>query len=109
MHGTRLRSEFWILATVRRYNQSGIPAVVVRRGDDVAGDILVKMNCLENGCTVFTQTRSGTGELVWLEATGAAPVPEPDADAYIARRVQRDPDIWVLEVEDRQGRILFRN
>ena len=32
------------------------------------------------------------------------PVPEADAEAYLAREIRFDSDIWIVEVEDRAGR-----
>ena len=32
------------------------------------------------------------------------PAPEADIEARIARELNFDPDVWVIEVEDREGR-----
>ena len=103
----RLKTRFQIQAAVRLATAQNIPVVVVRRGDEDAGVILLKLNRRDLGFEVLAQTRSGGGDLVWQRVTGAVPVPESDADAYIERAVKRDPDLWVVEIEDREARPLF--
>jgi hypothetical protein len=103
----RLKTGLVVQAALYLSTQRAIPMTVVRRGDADAGAILVKLNQLEQGFTVLAQTRTIDGELVWMRATGAEPVDEPAADAYIERQVKRDPDLWVVEIEDRAGRAVF--
>ncbi len=103
----RLKTKMQVMAAVRLCTVRAIPIAIARRGDEDAGTILIKLNRLEHGVTVLAQTRLPQGELAWLRATGEAPVDEAAADAYIARQVQRDPDLWVIEIEDREGRPVF--
>ena len=100
----RLKSEIWAMALIRRCAAVDVPAVLVRRGDASAGVVLVKVNRLGAGCTVYSPTTQGDGSRAWLAATGADPVEETEADAYIERQVGYDPDLWVIEIEDREGR-----
>jgi hypothetical protein len=107
MSEARLKSNLVVQAAVRLCTVRAVPVAVTRRGDADAGSIVVKLNRLEHGCTVLVQTRGPDGAQAWLRATGEAPVPEETADAYIARQVKRDPDLWVVEIEDRDGRPAF--
>ena len=104
MTEAKLRTDIWIAAQVRLCDLAFIPCVVSRRGDPIAGAVLLKLNNLGSGCVVFSQTRDMEGALTWLRSTGKDPVPETDADQYIARQAKYDPDIWVIEIEDKDGR-----
>jgi hypothetical protein len=98
-----LTTSVWVSAQVRLCDRAFIPATVVRRGNDEAGTVLIKLNRFAAGVTVFAQATSLDGELAWSRGTGPAPVSEAEADAYIERQVKYDPDVWVLEIEDRKG------
>lgn len=100
----RLKAGIWVRAHIRRCEVAGVPAFVVAKGDETAGTVLVKVNRLGGGCEVFTPRTGLDGERRWLAGTGPAPVAETEADAYIARQRGYDPDLWVIEIEDRTGR-----
>lgn len=107
MSTPRLQTALWVQAHVRRADLAGIAMVVLRKGDAEGGSVLVKLNHRDAGCTVLSQSRTPEGELVFMRGTGAEPVPEEEADAYIARQLRYDPDLWVLEIDDRDGRHPF--
>jgi GMP synthase (glutamine-hydrolysing) len=96
------------MAAIRLTQTWGVNATIVRKGDEDAGAILLKLNLLGPGFRVLTQVRSVEGKLGWMVGTGEEPVEEAAADAYIARQIDRDWDIWVVEIEDRAGRNPFQ-
>ena len=100
----RLRSDIWVAAYVRRCSVQGAAAFVVRRGSSEAGSILIKVNGLDGLGTIYSRAVLPDGEGGWLRSTGSDPVSDRDCEAAIARAAARDPDLWVVEVEDRQHR-----
>lgn len=102
---SRLTASFWVSAYRKRLELQDIPCFVVRHGDDTGGAVLVKLNTLDGQARVFQRSFDlMTGERAWVVLTEGA---EAECDAAIARQRGFDPDLWVLEVEDRQGRHLL--
>lgn len=102
---TRLSTRFWIDAYRRRLALRDIPAFVTAHGDDRAGAVLVKLATLDGQARAFTRGFDlMTGARQWTELAAG---PEAEVDAAIARQRGFDPDLWVIEVEDRQGRHLL--
>jgi hypothetical protein len=98
-----LQSELWIGALIRRAEAGGAHAAVLRRGDARAGAVLVKLiNRREGWARLFAEAVQGDGEAAWMEPVGAHT--EPELDAYAERAALRDPDLWIVEIDDPRGR-----
>ncbi|MXX87681.1 MAG: DUF1491 family protein [Boseongicola sp. SB0677_bin_26] len=99
---TRLTSEIWIAAYLTRLRLAAIPAFIVRKGDATAGAVLVKLNTLDGSATCYQRSFDlVSGERQWVVLADG---PEAEVDRKVARQREFDPDIWVIEVEDRTGR-----
>ena len=97
-----LASELWVSALLKRASLGGAFPVVVRRGDATAGAVLVKIVDSRAGTARLYAEASRDGAPVWMQPRPDAR--EPDLDAYAERQARIDPDIWVIEIEDRDGR-----
>jgi len=101
----RLTARFWVDAYLARLSVYDIPAFVVAHGDDTGGAVLVKLATLDGQAVVFQRSFDlMSGERQWVELSKGE---ERDVDAAITRQRGFDPDLWVIEVEDRQGRHLL--
>ncbi len=94
----RVKAEFWVQMALRRGAAAGRPGALLRRGDHDAGGILLVLRGRDGLC-VLSQIRAADGTSAWLRATGPDAVAESAADAYVARQVAFDPDLWVVEFE----------
>jgi hypothetical protein len=98
-----LSTDIWVGALIRRAEIGGGFAVVARKGDPRAGAVLVKvLNRTDGTARLLAEATRGDGERIWMQP--AASDQEPDLDRYIERAIRIDPDIWVVEIEDRHGR-----
>ncbi len=94
----RLKSGFVVAAALRQADLAGCPGVIVRRGDDDAGGIVVILHGRTGGI-VLSQSRDLAGDLVWMRVAGSESLPDHEVDLYVGRQVERDPDLWVIEFE----------
>lgn len=106
----RLKSAIWVAAYVRRCNGEGAFAAVRRRGAEEAGAIFVKLNRLDGTAQLFGPAPQSAFEeahptdRVFSPCLTEQPASEAKVEERIAREIRFDPDIWVVEVEDRAGR-----
>lgn len=97
----RLPVHLWIDAQLRPLNDLGVFYYIHKRGEKNSGIILLKINRLDGFCKLLIQQRDFEGKLGWMNALQVEIVEESKADAYIQRSSLRDPDLWVIEIEDR--------
>jgi hypothetical protein len=113
----RLKSGIWVAAYVRRCTVEGVFAAVRRRGAEEAGAIFIKINRLDGTGvlygpapqTVFDEARPADRMFVAAIAGRGTPVPETDIETRLTKEVRFDPDLWIIEVEDRAGRSFLDN
>ena len=105
----RLKSSIWVAAYIRRCNAENAFAAVRRRGAEEAGAIYVKVALLDGTAWLYGPAPQSTYgvdspmDRAFLPLA-AAPEPEEKVEARIAREISFDPDVWVVEIEDRSGR-----
>jgi hypothetical protein len=106
----RLKSALWVAAYLRRCQVEGIYAVVRRRGAEEAGAIFVRISRLDGTSDLFGPAPQSAfdaapvGERAFSASLPEQPAADAAVEAYLAREMKFDPDIWILEVEDRAGR-----
>ena len=97
----RLTSSFWVQAYIKKLNLQGVPAFVVSHGDDTAGAIIVKVNKLNGDAVLFERSFSLDKNLnQWSKFESGD---EKELDELLSRQLSRDRDLWIVEIESREG------
>jgi hypothetical protein len=106
----RLKTALWVAAYLRRCHVEGVFAVVRRRGSEEAGAVFVRVSKLDGTSDLFGPAPQSAFDAAEGAARAFAPslstpsAADADVEAYLARQLKFDPDIWIVEVEDRAGR-----
>ncbi len=103
----RLKSEIWVKAYVRRSASGGRQAYIVRHGDDDAGAIYIRINRLDGTSLLFGPAPASLSGLEtdrrWVGHFKGEMRPDAEVDLYLEREARTDPDLWIVEVEARDG------
>ena len=106
----RLKTGIWVAAYLRRCQVEGAAAALRRRGAEEAGAIFIKVSRLDGTADLYGPAPQSAfdearpSERAFSEALKGLPLPEADVETYLARQRGFDPDLWIVEVEDRGGR-----
>jgi hypothetical protein len=106
----RLKSAIWVAAYLRRCHGAGTFAAMRRRGAEEAGAVFVKINRLDGTAELYGPAPQSAfddahpSDRAFVACLPHQPVPESEAEDYLARQLRFDPDLWIIEVEDREGR-----
>lgn len=101
----RLAAGLWVQAYLLRLSQTGIMALVQRRGDPTAGAICIKICTMDGRAMLYQRHYDLLADTSLWEKTDDAR--ETEIDALLDRQVERDRDLWIVAIEDPQGRHLL--
>jgi hypothetical protein len=109
MTAMRLKTALWVAAYLRRCQVEGRSAVVRRRGAEEAGAVFVRI-CRPDGTSdLFGPAPQSALEIdqadrIFTPCLLSQPAPDDAIEAYLARELKFDPDLWIVEVDDPTGR-----
>lgn len=94
----RLPSALIASALIRRVHDAGGFAAVLARGDPQGGALLLVAPDRAGGARLFERGLGPAGEPAAIDSTPKDAGAE-SVDAYWRRRRDRDPDLWVIELD----------
>lgn len=101
----RLVTRLVVQALMRRLALADHAVAVLHRGDPDAGALLVTIDRFAAGTLVIGRGRDAEGGLIWQAEAGGAALDAPGLANHLARALKRDPDLWIVAVEDPRGRL----
>ena len=105
----RLRSDIYVAALIRRAEVLGASAILRRRGAAEAGALFIKIDRLDGHAALLAPAPQSAAmpEGVDRQFSRAHPqewIDPAEAEARLKREIAFDPDLWIVEIEDRAGR-----
>ncbi|KQW18622.1 hypothetical protein ASC80_21230 [Afipia sp. Root123D2] len=105
----RIKSNIWVAAYLLRCQTENVFGAVRRRGSEEAGAVFVKLALLDGNALLFTPAPQSTydedrpSERNFVQWP-TEPVAEQKIEERLVKEMSFDPDVWIVEIEDRAGR-----
>lgn len=104
----RIISELWVHALIRDCHSKGMMAFQLQRGDKERGGIVIKISNTKGQAYMLEQSMDFDGNKIWRMTPKDGLLSDPqmserEIDEKIQKAKNRDPDLWILEVEDPGG------
>ena len=102
---SQLRSDLWCAAFVRRHNDIGESAVVIRKGDPIAGQIWIEIDHLDGTVSLFAPApapyyaKKTSDRLFENRLSRVAP---DEIKARIEQEARFDSDFWLIGLDTRK-------
>lgn len=100
----RLTADFWVRAYLARLQAAHLPAYVTAGRSDGGRGPREARRARRPGAALSAQRRPDDRRARLDRSRRGA---EAEVDAAVARQRRTDPDLWVIEVESREGRTLL--
>jgi hypothetical protein len=105
----RLRSDFYVAALMRRAEVAGAMAMLRRRGAAEAGAVFVKIDRLDGRAALLgpapqSETLPEGVDRLFARLHRDEWVAPFEAEARMKKEIAFDSDLWLVEIEDRDGR-----
>jgi len=104
----RLRADIFVAALIRRAQVQGAYATLRRRGAPEAGAIFVRLDRLDGTSALFgpaPQSEIGEdGDRVFRRMHKDEWTDNLAVEERLRREMDFDPDLWIVDIEDRRGR-----
>ena len=104
---SRVTTTILVSSALRQAQASGIFASVLRQGDERAGTIFVEVEVSFSSSHLYGRQVSFDGDYEWVCLTGEEAVTSAVVAEQIEKEIARDPDCWVVCVQDPKGRNIF--
>lgn len=103
MSDSDLPTHIVIGAAQRAATHAGAGFYIRKRGEAGRGTILLALSDQAGGFRLYRQVWDGERRILAEMQSGE----EMEIEAAITREIDFDPDLWVVEIEDRKARLFF--
>lgn len=96
---TRLNAKLWVSSLLRRVDQVGDFAAIVKKGDETAGQVILVARRRNGHMQVFTRAMNSLGDYSWTVAMAKDQEELGKINEYLERQAGYDPDLWIIELD----------